>query len=232
MVLIAVAIVILVVAMLILVALRQEAPAASNGHPYQMEKALFTPAERSFFGVLSQVVGDRAQVLGKVRVADVITPKKGLSRSDWQKAFNKISAKHFDFLICNKDDLSVLCAVELNDSSHASKSRQQRDRLLDGACQSAGLPLIQVPARAAYVLAEIRGLVAPYVGGLEVPQPAAHGSNEPERSEETKSCPKCASPLVRRVAKRGEKSGEPFLGCSAFPKCKYTEALYPAAPLK
>ncbi len=230
MVSVAVVIVIFVVAMVILVAVRQKAPAASDGYPYQMEKALFSPAERSFFGVLSQAVGDRAQVLGKVRVADVIAPKKGLSRSDWQKAFNKISAKHFDFLICNKDDLSVLCAVELNDSSHATKSRQQRDRLLEAACRSAGLPLIQVPAKAAYVLGDIRGLVDPYVGGVGIPQPAAEVPNQPERSDETKYCPKCASPLVTRVAKRGEKAGEPFLACSAFPKCKYTEALNPSAP--
>ena len=34
------------------------------------------------------------------------------------------------------------------------------------------------------------------------------------------ACPKCAAPMVRRVAKRGENAGNEFWGCSAFPKCR------------
>jgi len=44
-------------------------------YPYSKQKALFTPAKRSFLGVLSQAVGNEAQFFGKVRVADVLTPK-------------------------------------------------------------------------------------------------------------------------------------------------------------
>lgn len=49
--------------------------------PYQKEPALFTAAERSFLGVLEQAVEGRFRVFGKVRVADVITVKTGLTRS-------------------------------------------------------------------------------------------------------------------------------------------------------
>jgi hypothetical protein len=78
--------------------------------------------------------GNDAQIFGKVRVADVIAPNHGMSRSDRQKSFNKISGKHFDFLLCNKNDLYFLCAIELNDSSHSSKKRIDRDAFLEGAC--------------------------------------------------------------------------------------------------
>jgi len=40
-----------------------------------------------------------------------------------------------------------------------------------------------------------------------------HGSNV---------CPKCGSELVERVAKTGGNAGKSFLGCSGFPKCRYT----------
>jgi hypothetical protein len=40
-----------------------------------------------------------------------------------------------------------------------------------------------------------------------------HGSN---------LCPKCGAALVERVAKTGANAGKSFLGCSAFPKCRYT----------
>lgn len=41
--------------------------------------------------------------------------------------------------------------------------------------------------------------------------------------EKTKVCPKCSGELVERMAKRGPNAGNTFLGCSNFPKCRYTE---------
>lgn len=37
-----------------------------------------------------------------------------------------------------------------------------------------------------------------------------------------KDCPKCGSPLVERVARRGSGTGRPFYGCSRFPTCRFT----------
>jgi len=39
--------------------------------------------------------------------------------------------------------------------------------------------------------------------------------NEPE-------CPDCGKPMVQRVAKKGDKKGKVFWGCSDYPKCKAT----------
>lgn len=127
-----------------------------NEYPYRKSETLFSPAERSFLGVLNQVVADNAYVFGKVRVADVLEPEKGATPKKRQISFNKISSKHFDYILCDKSDLSILCAIELNDKSHNSKNRKARDKFLTDACSSANLPLIQVPAQAAYNLDEIR----------------------------------------------------------------------------
>ena len=94
-----IAIVIVAIAAVILSKLSKRDSADLANYPYQSSGVLFTPAERSFHGVLEQSLGGSAKVLGKVRVADVITPIKGLSRGEWQKAFNKISANHFDFVL-------------------------------------------------------------------------------------------------------------------------------------
>lgn len=43
------------------------------------------------------------------------------------------------------------------------------------------------------------------------------------KSEETKEgpiCPKCGSPMVKRIARRGENAGSWFYGCSNFPRCR------------
>lgn len=34
------------------------------------------------------------------------------------------------------------------------------------------------------------------------------------------ACPKCGSPMIQRTAKKGEKAGSKFWGCSRFPDCR------------
>lgn len=36
------------------------------------------------------------------------------------------------------------------------------------------------------------------------------------------NCPECASPMVRRVARRGANAGQSFWGCSRYPQCRGT----------
>ena len=38
-------------------------------------------------------------------------------------------------------------------------------------------------------------------------------------------CPKCGSELVMREVKQGARKGSQFLGCSSFPRCRYTKEL-------
>ena len=39
-------------------------------------------------------------------------------------------------------------------------------------------------------------------------------------SDNTPACPKSNSEMVKRVAKKGQQQGQPFFGCSQFPKCR------------
>lgn len=53
---------------------------------YRKKGPLFTPAERSFYGVLLQAVDqEKYQVFGKVRVADLLEPQPSRNRSQWQR---------------------------------------------------------------------------------------------------------------------------------------------------
>lgn len=123
---------------------------------YRKLPTLFTKAERSFLGLLDQATGGKYRVFGKVRVADVLTPQKGMSRKNWRIAFNKISAKHFDYVLCKNSDLSVVAVIELDDKSHNSKRSKARDLFLEKACASADLTLIRFPAKATYQVQAVR----------------------------------------------------------------------------
>ena len=188
-------------------------------------------------------------IFGKVRVADILTTTKGLSNSERQSAFNRIKAKHFDFVLCDPDHLGVVCVLELDDKSHKKASRQQRDEFLDSACEAAGVPLIHFQAKAAYAQSEIEKTLGPYLPQLEKVAITLNPESEkaatiekPEAEQvavttntqsskiamvrdvepnEPQSCPKCQSGLVKRVAKKGKNAGNKFIACSAYPKCRF-----------
>ena len=198
----------------------------SDGFEYECNKQFFSPAERSFYGVLNQAVQNEAVIFGKVRVADVLSPSKSRNRSKWQKAFNRISSKHFDFVVCAPDTLNVRAVVELDDKSHSKDKRADRDRFIEKACQAAGLTLHRIKAASAYNVGEIRSMLFPPPPGKSIQEPSiSETSTVFQEIENKRLCPKCSSVLVKKVAKKGEHIGSEFLACSAFPKCRYTSEI-------
>lgn len=211
-------------------------------YSYQSTQFLLTKAERSFYGALVQAVGNDALVFAKVRIADVLLPKSGMNRTNWQRAFNKVSAKHFDFVLCRKDDCSLLLAIELDDTSHNTKKAQQRDEFVNRACASAGFSLLRIKAARAYVIADLRQqindvintsdsitngevIIAPEayrdVLAVNEAETAPHIQTEQKIEQLTsRKCPKCGEAMVLRTAKSGSNAGNEFWGCSAFPKCR------------
>ena len=205
----------LIIIVILLVVLSKAKTTSSIETPYELVGPLFTPAERSFLGILNLACDDKAVILGKVRIADILKPKKGLNRSQWQVAFNKISSKHFDFVVCNADDLSVLSVIELDDSSHNKKSAIKRDELVELACKSASLKLHRFKASSTYSVNEIRNTI------FEIKAPTEIEPNEATSS--IPKCPKCTSELIVKTAQKGKNKGNQFLACSSFPKCRHTE---------
>jgi uncharacterized protein DUF2726 len=144
---------ILVCLVLFTLLVKQKEPGV--GQIYVRREYLLTPAERSFYGVLKNAIPSEIDIMCKVRVADVLKPFPGMSRSDWQIAFNKITGKHFDFVLCSADTSEVQVVIELDDKSHNTKSRMKRDEFLVHACADADLPLIRFKAKRSYVPDEI-----------------------------------------------------------------------------
>jgi uncharacterized protein (DUF2237 family) len=108
-----------------------------------------TAAETSFLKALTAYVGQRALIFAKVRLADLATPAEPYHSPGWYSCFNRISAKHLDFVLCDHT-LIPICAIELDDSSHAQANRQARDKFVDDVLADVGLPLIRIRAAAFY----------------------------------------------------------------------------------
>ena len=185
--------------------------------PYVKNASLFSAAERSFLGVLDQAAPPAYRVFGKVRIADVISVRKLANRGAWQRAFNKISGKHFDYVLCRADDLSFACVVELDDKSHAKQQRKQRDSFVEEVCSVTGLPLLRVPARHAYAVEDIRQqLHALLPPPLAVGEPATILATPPLAP----ACPTCSGAMQKRKLNSGSGNGVEFWGCDDFPTCR------------
>ena len=204
---------------------------------YSKLPSLLTPAELSFKHTLKLALSERNEIDSKVRLADLISVDKSLSGSDWHKSFNRIKSKHIDFVLSDKKTSELVCAIELDDSSHSRKERISRDEFLNKALKSAELPLVRFKASVSYSTKEIIDAV---YGAVERNREIIHQNNTEDdiivRHEpsidipETKhhaewKCPDCNGELVERKAQKGRYSGVKFLGCSNFPKCHYRKVI-------
>jgi hypothetical protein len=187
-----------------------------NDFPYQKQDTLLTPAERSFFGVLEQVLSEKARIFSKVRVGDVLKVSPILDKSRRTTALNRINLKHVDFVLCNTDDLSILGAIELDDQSHMSSRRKDRDDFLDKSFAAAQVPLLRVPAKIAYATEEVKELLVESFGLSFYDEDTKQSFERPEKP----ICSKCGEDMVKRKATKGKHAGKLFWACSAFPKCR------------
>lgn len=129
----------------------------TNDFPYRKKDYLLTPAERSFYEVLQKVAGDNMQVFAKVRLADLVWLPKGTQ--NLQGHLNRVLSKHVDFVLCNRETLSPVLVVELDDSSHSMSHRQGRDAVVNDILHSAGLPILRISAKCSYVPNELNELI-------------------------------------------------------------------------
>ncbi|MFT3685880.1 MAG: DUF2726 domain-containing protein [Phycisphaerales bacterium] len=129
-----------------------------KSRPYRLCDRLLSDAELKFHTALTAAMPilcqranrqDAPLLFAKVRLGDVLTPDRNKtperSGSDgWQAARNKIDRKHVDFLLCNPATTKPVLVIELDDKSHQRPDRQERDKFLNDACKTAGLPIWRV----------------------------------------------------------------------------------------
>lgn len=108
---------------------------------YRSLRKLTTPTEQSFFNQLKPMVSDDHYVSSKVRLADLVEPINHKNRMMW---FKKVAMKHVDFVICYSADSTIVACIELDDSSHSSKSALKRDAEKNNALGDAAIPLYRI----------------------------------------------------------------------------------------
>lgn len=110
--------------------------------PYE-PRPLLTPREQAFYFILESICQrNEWKLLVKLRLADIVTVRKGTD--GYMSFFNRVKAKHTDFVICDPKTMEILAGVELDDPSHIRADRAERDEFVDRVYEAAGIPLIHV----------------------------------------------------------------------------------------
>ena len=123
--------------------------AKTSKWPYLKRDSLLTEAEKRFYFVLSEIIGNNYLIFPKVRMADLLYLPK-MNNSDYYHYQNKIQSKHIDFLLCDKENIKPLLVIELDDSSHLKIDRVLRDTLVDKIFESAQMPILHIKNSADY----------------------------------------------------------------------------------
>ena len=101
-----------------------------------------TKTEHECYKVLSKILGDRFYLFAQVHLSTIVDHKvKGQS---WKGAFSHINQKSVDFVVCSKDYISPVLAIELDDSTHGRPDRQKRDVEVERILEDANVPLLRI----------------------------------------------------------------------------------------
>lgn len=195
---------------------RSQKEVASKDLPYRLRDDFLSPAEFSFYKVLSSIVGTRLTIQSKVRLADIFF----VARPNENVAyFNRIAQKHLDFLVCDSVTMKPVFGIELDDASHKQNNRQERDDFVEKVCRVAGLPLLRFPVQREYNPREIAVQIAPFVSE-KVSSSVAQQPQVNKQVGAVPLCPKCGIPMVLRTVAQGEYKGKQFYGCQNYPRCR------------
>lgn len=202
--------------------------------PYRLRDDFLSLAEKSFYHVLTSMLGKNFVVFAQVSLGELFFINK---RRRYYYHLSRINQKRVDFVICDSRSLIPRFAVELDDRSHSSQKRKIRDAFVDKVFQAARLPLVHIPAQRAYdthQLAEIFKTALPAGKAIEpqpdavsapVPSPVPTPAPAPDSGQipppaVTPVCPKCGIPMLLRVVRNGPHIGKKFYGCANYPRCR------------
>lgn len=123
---------------------KEEKPLGKVEYPYKLTKSIFSPKEGYFFRDV-RPIADKLGLLvfTKMRIADLLYIPEGTA--DFQKWFNRIKAKHIDFIFVDRE-MHIKLLVEIDDPTHNRADRKARDEEVDEMFKQQGLQVIHLRA--------------------------------------------------------------------------------------
>jgi hypothetical protein len=97
-----------------------------QGYSYKKKEYVMTQAERDCFNSLVKVTSDKYWLFPQAHFSAFLDSH--VVGQNWNAAFWHINGKSVDFLLCTKEQLSPVLAIELDDSTHEREDRKSSSR--------------------------------------------------------------------------------------------------------
>lgn len=108
---------------------------------YSRKEAVMTAMEASFYHRLETVVEGRYYIFPQIHLsALLVNQTKG---KYWKAAFQRINRTSVDYVLCDKQTMAPVYAIELDDTSHDTTKRRARDAGVEAMLADVNLPLIR-----------------------------------------------------------------------------------------
>ncbi len=148
------------------------APTATGPLPYRRVEALLTASERALYRVLRPIAETAgAELFVKVRLDDVVQVRRGAA--DYEAHCSRLAACGIDFLLCDRDKLVPLLAIQVEGLARERHSRDEDDRCLMQALDAVDIGFLRIPARASYDVEELGALVTEQLANAPLSATAA-----------------------------------------------------------
>jgi len=207
---------------LVLIRVRRKANVAEEWqprarHPY-IGRGEFMPYEHQvFLQALQRALGDVVDICPRVAAKDMVKTFNQLPQDEWQYWNERLLNYSFDFLLMDRRDYSVVCAIDLQQKQTGEVLEDDFARDL---CHAARVSFVRFQAASEYDSSAIRSVILAHL-------PLSTDTKKIDATATTQEigliCPKCSSLLVRKVARKGPHAGTEFWACSSAPRCRHAE---------
>jgi very-short-patch-repair endonuclease len=119
---------------------------------YSARDSFFNSSEKMLYKILQDELGEKYNILSKVRVEDLIE-----SSSKSYSYRNRIKSSHIDFVLLDKNTYKIVSAIELDGASHNNHSAEQKDGFKDELFKKVNIPLHRISVGSDFV-GVIKGL--------------------------------------------------------------------------
>lgn len=153
--------------------------------PFKRKTNLFSNTERRFLELIEQAVGNRYRVVCRVKLTDILALRQSTDKKTAKTAMLRASGRHLDFVLCDKEDMSPVVAIDLVHKQGKEGYKSQRDWFISGALDAARIPHLRVKVKSGYTPQEIRECIDNKLAPLKrkEPKPLIPGTLNPENPE-------------------------------------------------
>lgn len=135
-------------------------------YKYYAKPYVMTSRENECFKILNEIFSSKWFVVPQVHLSSLLDYK--VKGQNWNAAFRHINGKSVDFVLIGKESYKVVCAIELDDSTHSKPDRIERDVEIERMFKEARIPLARIGRFESMTKPEIAKVIADAINGNSI----------------------------------------------------------------